>query len=1061
MRVWWVSVLLVGGVWLRAQEMPYHSGRFLFELRPGYSLESLPQELKELQSYLQVVRLGERFPGLKMSSPVYVVEYKASLSPIQAAKLWARSPAVLYAEPEYIPTVLGGPERLTYTPNDPLLSQCYSLTHLNVLAAWDSTQGDTNYVWAVVDTDVRFDHPDLVDNIAYNWADPINGIDDDGDGYVDNFHGWDFIGATQGSAPDNDPRTNPTGHGTWVAGFGGATVNNNEGVAGPAYRCRLLPIKVAPDDAWALYAAYDGVLYAAQKGAKVINASWGTTAYSRAAENFVRTIIDSYDALIVAAAGNIPPNKGTQFYPAMYDGVLSVTAVKNTDDTWPGTVQAYYGIDVCATGWGTTTHGLNGYGAYAYATSFAAPQASGCAILLRSWRPDLNARQIAELLRITGDSIDHLNPLLRYQLGRRINLYRAIITRDTPACRIQTWQVHDYNDSLFYAGETLFITPTYINYLSPVQNLTVKLISFSSYLEVIDSTYAVGNLGTLATHTQAQPFRVKVLPGTPVDVKAVLFFQYSGDGGYLDYEVREIAGLSPPYVHLPSARLKTTISGNGRIGFHDPPLNQVGLGVRWSTQSSSWLFEGGIGLADTTAHLCTRAPWGGMYTHFMPGAPAARTLSDLYEMGQVEMYGDASEDPAALPIAIRLKTYGIRHEPANPFVAFVYELENISGQDYTNLAFGWWLDWDVGNNPATDVAATDASYKLVYARNGTTRYAGALLLSPHTAVLRVGRVDTFTASPASYHALFQGLGPDPASASGDIFTAISAKNITLPAGGKDTIVLALVAGQSWAEFLDHVEAAQAWYQCFLQGSSVWVDLGPDRSICLGDSITATGINLTEYYWNTGDYTAVIYPRRSGTYTLLARDGNGCWGYDEVAITVDSLLSADVQFSPGLNLAVGETLTGTDNGPDYRRTWHVQTLAGWVSYTGASFSHVFSAIGSYEVRLVRIDTVTGCQDSLSWEIVVGTDALESVGGASIRLYPNPTSGRIVIEGGVRGGDEIELLDPLGRCVGRFRIQMGGREELAFPEGLAEGSYVWQVRRGAEGRTLGRGILMYRR
>ncbi len=1060
MRGAW-KLWLFGALGLWAQQEPYRSGRFLFEFRPGYDLTNLPADLQELRGHLQVVRLGQRFPGLKMTSPIYMVEYQAPLPPPYAAKLWARSPAVLYAEPEYIPTVLEGPERLTYTPNDPLLSQCYSLTHLNVLAAWDSTQGDTNYVWAVVDTDVRFDHPDLVDNIAYNWADPINGIDDDGDGYVDNFHGWDLVGAIIGGTPDNDPRTNPTGHGTWVAGFGGATVDNNEGVAGPAYKCRLLPIKAAPDGAWSLVAAYDGVLYAAQKGAKVINASWGSPFYSRATENFIRTITDTYDALIVAAAGNIPPTQGNHFYPSMYDGVLSVTAVRNTDDTWPGTVQAYYGIDVCATGWGTTTNGLNGYGAYAYATSFAAPQAAGCAILLRSWRPDLNARQIAELLRITGDSIDHLNPLLRYQLGRRINLYRAITTRDTPACRLQSWQVHDQNDSLFFTGETLFITPTYINYLSPVQNLTVKLISLSPYVEVIDSTYAVGNLGTLATHTQLQPFRVKVLPGTPMNAKAALFFQYSGDGGYLDYEIREISGFNPPYIHLPSAKLKTTISGNGRFGYHDTPLNQVGLGVRWSTQSSSWLFEGGIGLADTTAHLCTRAPAGGMYRHFMPAGPATRTLSDLYEMGQVEMYGDASEDPASLPIAIRLKTYGIRHEPANPFVAFVYELENFSAQDYTNLAFGWWLDWDVGNNPTTDVAATQPSSKLVYARNGTNRYAGALLLSPHLAVLHVGKVDTFTATPQSYHAIFQGLGPSPSGAVGDIFTAISAKGITLPAGAKDTVVLALVAGESLGEFLDNVEAAQTWYQCFLQGGSASVDLGAHRAICLGDSIAATGVNLTEYYWNTGDYTVVIYPRQSGIYTLLARDGDGCWGYDEVFITVDSLLPADVQFSPGLNLIVGESLTGTDNGPGYLRTWHVQTPTGWVSYVGASFVHVFSAMGSYEVRLVRIDTVTGCRDSLSWRVVVGTNALAASGGLEVRLYPNPTGGRITIEGAVREGDEVELVDPLGRCAWRFRLQTGGREEVILPEGLAEGSYVWQVRHPETGQTLGRGVLLYRR
>lgn len=1056
----WIGVLL-GGLLLWGQEMAYRPGRILFELKPGYTLENLPLELKELSTYLEVERLSERFPGTKMGSPVYVVDYKASLPPLYAAKLWARSPAVLYAEPEYIPQPLLSPERLTYTPDDPLLGQCYNLTHLHVLPAWDSTQGDTNFVWAVVDTDVRFDHPDLVNNIAYNWADPINGIDDDGDGYVDNFHGWDLVGATPNGPPDNDPRTNPTGHGTWVAGFGGATPDNNEGIAGPAFKCRILPIKAAPDNLWALIAAYEGVFYAAQKGAKVINASWGSPFYSRATENFVRTITDSYDALIVAAAGNIPPNQGTKFYPAMYDGVLSVTALRDTYDTWPGTVQAYYGIDVCATGRGTTTTGLNGYGAYAYATSFAAPQAAGCAILLRSWRPNLNARQIAELLRITGDSVDHLNPTLRYQLGRRINLHRAITTRDTPACRIKTWQVQDNNDSLFFAGETLFITPTYINYLSPVQNLTIKLSSLSPYLEVLDSLYAVGNLGTLSTHLQATPFRVRVAISTPTDATSALLFQYSGDGGYLDYEVREIAGLNPSYVHLPAARLKTTISGNGRIGYHDPPRNEVGLGVRWGTHTDSWLSEGGIALCDTTAHLCTRAPGGGVYRHFMPAGIATRSYTPLYEMGEVTVYGDVSQDPAALPFAIRLKTYGIRHEPANPFVAFVYELENFSGQSYSNLALGWWLDWDVGNNPTTDVAATDLTYKLVYARSGTTRYAGALLLSPHQAVLHVGRVDTFTPVPQRYHAIFQGLSTGPTSLSGDIFTAISAKGLSLPSGAKDTIVLALVAGESWGEFLNNVEAAQEWYQCFLQGGSALVDLGPDRSVCLGDSIVPSGTNLTEYYWSTGANTPLIYPHQSGTYSLLVRDASGCWGYDEVTLTVDSLLPADVQFTPGLTLTTGEPLVGTDNGPAYDRTWHIQTPTGWVSYTGASFSQVFSAAGTYEIRLVRVDTANGCQDSLSWQVSVGTTLLSESRPAPIRLYPNPTSGHLLIEGEIEAGDYLELLDGAGRLVSKIPLQKARQDEVLLPAHLCEGTYLYQLRRPQTSQITARGFLLISR
>ncbi len=1042
--------LLLGAVlWAQDSLWP---GRILFELRPGYTLASLPEDLRQLGQALGVTRLSERFPGLKTNSPVYLAEYSVPLPPSYVAKLWARHPAVSYAEPEYIPYPLAAPERLTYTPNDPSLSTCYWLPHLRIYEAWDSTQGDTNFVWAVVDTDVRFDHPDLVSSIAYNWADPINGVDDDGDGYVDNFHGWDLVGASYSGSgpfsPDNDPRTASAGHGSYVAAYGGATPDNAEGIAGPAFRCRLLPVKAAPDDSWALYGAYDGLLYAAQHGAKVINASWGSTAYSQAAQNFITSLVTNHDALVVAAAGNIPPVQGTKFYPAMYDGVVSVTAVQPSD-LWTGGVQTYYGIDLCTTGWGTTIAGTNGYHLLGQATSFAAPHAAGCAILLRSWRPDLNARQIAELLRITGDSVDHLNPSLRYQLGRRVNLYRAILTVDTPACRIKTWQATDGGDDLFFPGETLSISATYINYLSPATNVVVRLSSLSPYLQVVDSVYTVGDLGTLGEHTQSTAFRVVVSPSAPLNATGILLFTYTAYGGYMDYESQELAGVNPPYVHLPVAQLKTTISGNGRLGYHDTPQNRQGIGVLWQTSTASWLFEGGLVIAETTtAHVCTRTTGGGVYNDFSPTAPASRTYTDLYEIGQVSIANSGPTETNPLSLAIQLRTYGLRHQLANPFVAFVYEVENTSGQNYDSLSIGWWLDWDIGNNPATDVAGVESVYRMVYARNGSTRYVGALLLSPHQVILHVGRVDTFIALKQRYAGLFQGSSPT-TSATGDIFNVIAAKGISLAPGERDTLVFALVGGNSWAELLSNAEEAQNWYQCFIAQAGPIVDIGPDRTLCRGDSVVPYAPTATEFYWSSGEWSSVLYPTQAGVYGLLVRDASGCWGYDEVRLTVDTLLPADVQFSPGLTLTVGESLTGSDQGPTYQRTWRVETTSGWQTYTGSTFVHTFTSAGTYRIRLIRVDPMTGCTDSLEWQAQVGTSALPMVEGRPV-VFPNPTTGEIVIRGLPKGAFVLTLFDGGGRCVWETPSQPD--VPLRLPADLATGLYVWQI-------GLHRGLLLY--
>jgi serine protease len=202
--------------------------------------------------------------------------YKLKLHP--GTDIWKtisriqRSGLVEYVEPLY-------QNDLLYTPNDPEANPSNGQqTYLEVIRAyeaWDIEKSDTSMVIGIVDTGVNMAHEDL-GNIAFNQDDPINGIDDDGDGYIDNFHGWDI------ADNDSDPTADGHPHGSPVTGMSSASTNNGIGMAGAGFKSRYLPVKIAETSSQKLTKDYEGVKYAADHGARVINLSWGGAGnYSR------------------------------------------------------------------------------------------------------------------------------------------------------------------------------------------------------------------------------------------------------------------------------------------------------------------------------------------------------------------------------------------------------------------------------------------------------------------------------------------------------------------------------------------------------------------------------------------------------------------------------------------------------------------------------------------------------------------------------------------------------------------------------------------------------------
>ncbi|MEN3026339.1 MAG: S8 family serine peptidase, partial [Chlorobiota bacterium] len=322
---------------------------------------------------------------------IYEVRYAAPVDPYDVCKSLKDNPEVEYAEPLYKRFPL-------YTPNDPRFSAQWFLQRIAATGAWDITRGDTAITIAVIDTGTDWEHEDLAANIWRNPREvPGNGVDDDGNGKVDDVRGWDFVGnvtlqqAMSGQfREDNDPKVRPTAsgvlaHGTQTAGCASAVTDNATGIASTGFRCRIIPIKCASDNPQTpgVWRGYEAILYAARLGAHIINTSWGGGGGGATEYQVIQQAI-ALGSLVVAGVGNNGENVDyAPFYPACYPGVLSVGATTPSDAaaTWSN-----YGVAVQVYAPGEnilSTTPNNGYGATG-GTSFSGPIVAGVAALVKT-----------------------------------------------------------------------------------------------------------------------------------------------------------------------------------------------------------------------------------------------------------------------------------------------------------------------------------------------------------------------------------------------------------------------------------------------------------------------------------------------------------------------------------------------------------------------------------------------------------------------------------------------------------------------------------------------------
>lgn len=320
-------------------------------------------------------------------------------------------------------------------PNDPLFGVQWALRNigqnegkekadLDALKAWTRTKGSEDVVVAVLDTGVDYTHRDLVVNM---WQRPesLPAYVDDELGTVNDLHGFNAIDNQRDPMDDN-------GHGTHCAGIVGAEGDNQEGVTGINWAVSIMPLKfLGKSGSGSTKDAIEAINYAIERkksgvNLRVISASWGSTAYSKALEVAIRKAGEN-GILFVAAAGNASTNNDkAPHYPSNYDlpNVVSVAALDRNDNLASFSNYGAKTVHVAAPGREIMSTWLKGDYREASGTSMATPYVSGVAALVLAVEPDLSVEKLRERLFKSVDKLDNLNG--KIATGGRLNAAKAV-----------------------------------------------------------------------------------------------------------------------------------------------------------------------------------------------------------------------------------------------------------------------------------------------------------------------------------------------------------------------------------------------------------------------------------------------------------------------------------------------------------------------------------------------------------------------------------------------------------------------------------------------------------
>lgn|GEM_PF-418928 len=855
----------------------WHTGdQNLFDIWPNTSLEESFQRLG-------VVRMYRAFPyasppralegsnlGKKVDlTRIYKLEFQGNWSIAEAVAIINQHPEFVYVEPWYI-------NELMYHPNDPEADTTggspaqWHLQVIKAFEAWDLNQGDSTIVIGVTDTGISFQHPDMQDNLKCNYTDPINGIDDDGDGYIDNFRGWDMGGSSINSTGDNDP-TFVHDHGMAVTGLCGASTDNGIGAAGIGFQCKFLPIKASSDVyPQSITHGYEALVYAADHGADIINCSWGTTVETEYGRDAIAYATYNKQAIVVAACGNSGQDEA--MYPAAYNEVLSVANTFQSDQIYMNSTH-HYSVDVsCPGAWVMGPIAHSGY-ARVTGSSFSAGIVSGAIGLVMSHFPQYSPIQAAQRLRVTSDNHYAVNPAYTGKLGRgRINLLRALSDPATPSIQVLTDSIANQAGEFMYAsGDTISLYMDWINFLDTTAQLEIELqmLSGGSFVQLLHPNIEVGVLNTLEHYSTTQgnaPLQFRVLHGTPLNQELHFKLVYTDSTyGYVDEQYYSIV-LNDFDMNVTVNRLHTTVNSVGQFGYNDYPYNREGLGVRFDG-SNSGLFEAGFLLGNSHQYVADniRGPRGFQEQDFHMIESIRRNPWSA----TMDFETEARFAETGMGTEITFQTYA--NQDSSQYVILSYEIENVSGQPLEEVYAGVFADWNIGWF-AFNHTNYDENHRMTYAHDLSGRdpnYYGLVHLSyGETTAFGATNPSTFDYTDSSKYAALMNI-PDSASTAygfgwgANVMHFLSEGPFNLDHQESHKIAFAIVGGTSLAELQAAAAEARSEWMCNIEGEDGTAGFNHSSVsdyIRLGESLQFESTDQTTmgWEWDFGDdYTASI------------------------------------------------------------------------------------------------------------------------------------------------------------------------------------------------------------
>jgi hypothetical protein len=490
-------------------------------IQVGETVQTSQASVNALLAQLRVKSMARVFRGKQaLLGDIYRLRFEAPITLPGALQQMGNNPNVEWVEPNYFSFI-------SDTPDDTYFPQQWGLTKVQADLAWDISHGSTDIVIAVIDTGVDHNHLDLEDNIWHNPGEiPRNELDDDGNGYVDDDIGWDFVSATMASIPapyenedveppDRDPM-DFHGHGTGCAGIASAVTNNSRGVAGTAWNCKIMALragyKTEDSNGTLLDSDSSAALeYAADNGAHVISMSWGG-----GGSRILRAAIEyAYNAgcILVAAAGNegnhpppVPPH-----YPATYPDVIAVAASDENDDRasfssyGPWVHIAAPGTSIYSTTYRLEDHN-DTYGLW-NGTSMSTPIVAGAAALILSQNPTLMADTVLLMLLDSGDDIEWIVDESVVEPTKRLNIYEALLLGVPTNIRIYM----PGSGELIRGGETYNITWRTTGYDIDHIHLQYHIPDWADYQDIVASTSDNGSYEWLAPSLNSSAVRMKAI----------------------------------------------------------------------------------------------------------------------------------------------------------------------------------------------------------------------------------------------------------------------------------------------------------------------------------------------------------------------------------------------------------------------------------------------------------------------------------------------------------------------------------------------------------------------